>query len=158
MTQTSSDDNCEKSQESFVTFPTDNIYHKTTKYCESTAVKVTVDEFAEGARRKLDYTSKIRQKNFSQRCGKKTQLRQKTKTKTTTQKFCANVGSRVNATQERGNIFGNSRQELVPAIFKMVEKQSIDVQISVADELVIYDVCDQSTVEKLGISDVFVNG
>ena len=46
-TRTSSDDNCEKSQENLVTFNTDHTYRKMTKSFESTAAKAKADGFPE---------------------------------------------------------------------------------------------------------------
>ena len=50
LTRISSEDNCEKFQKSFVTFPTDDANHEATKICQSKAVKACADEFSEGSK------------------------------------------------------------------------------------------------------------
>ena len=60
--------------------------------------------------------------------------------------------------QEAEIVFGNFRQQLVTATFKMLENQSFDAEIAVADESVFDDVLDYSTVEKFVMSDAFADG
>ena len=69
-----SEDNCEKLQESFVTFARDDAHREATKNCKSTAAKVNKDALVylcgEGSgeirerRRTTNYSSKFRQNFF----------------------------------------------------------------------------------------------
>ena len=64
LTRISSDDNCEKLQKSFVTFPTDDANHEATKICESAAVKANADEFSEGSKEEKSTTAAKYGENF----------------------------------------------------------------------------------------------
>ena len=68
------------------------------------------------------------------------------------------VGGSGDTIQECETNFGTSRQQLTRAIFKKLENQNFDAEIALADESVIDNVYDHSTVEELLMSDDFVDG
>ena len=62
-TRTSSDDICEKLQDSFVTFPSDDAHCSATQDCDSQTTKANTGELKEWSKEENnDYTSKIGQK------------------------------------------------------------------------------------------------
>ena len=157
MTRTSSDDNCESSQKRFVLFSTDNNCQETTKCCESTAAKANADGFPEGGKEESSTTQAKLGEIFSSKIWNENAVDETDKNENKDPIISATVGGSCNYTQERKNGYRTFRQQLAPAIFKMVENKSFGAEKAVADESVVYDVYDHSTAEEILISDVFVN-
>ena len=81
-----SEDNCEKLQGSFVSFPTDVADSEATKSCGSKAAKANTDGFLEESKEKNRLQPRNQAEIFSPRIVEKTKLMKKTNLKTRTQK------------------------------------------------------------------------
>ena len=155
LTRTSSEDNCEKLQESFVTFPTENAYRELAKFCESKAARANADRFSEeSTEEKLTTPAEIGG-NFVTKIWKENAINETDKQENEDSNVATTVGGSDDTIQEGGTFFGTLRQHLAPAIFKKPENQSYDAEIAVTDESVFENVLNLSTAE-LVIFDAFV--
>ena len=152
-----SEDNCEKLQGSFVSFPTDVADSEATKSCGSKAAKANTDGFLEESKEKKSTTPAKSGGNFFSENWKVNAVDETDKNeKEDSKSFVTAVGCG-NTIEEEITSFGTSLQ-LVPVIFRKLDDESFDAEIAAAGETVICDVCDHSTAEDLVKSEAFING
>ena len=106
--------------------------------------------------RKIDNTRKIGRKFFS-KFWKENAVDETDKNENADSKVSTTVGGSGDTIQEDKTGYGISLQ-LSHATFKMVDNQSFHAEIAMADESIIYDVCDNSTAQELVMSDTFIDG
>ena len=151
-----SEDNCEKLQGSFVSFPTDVADSEATKSCGSKAAKANTDGFLEESKEKKSTTAAKSGGNFFSENWKVNAVDETDKNeKEDSKSFVTAVGCG-NTIEEEITSFGTSLQ-LVPVIFRKLDDESFDAEIAAAGETVICDVCDHSTAEDLVKSEAFIN-
>ena len=148
-----SEDNCEKLQGSFVSFPTDGADREATKICGSKAAKAYMDEFLEESKEEKSATPAKSGENYFSKVWKENEVDEKDKFENEDSKRTATVAGSGDTIQEDELVFETLRQQLAPENFKMLENRSFDAEIAVADESVFGDVLDHSTAEKLMMLD-----
>ena len=152
-----SEDNCEKLQGSFVSYPTDGADSKATKSCGSMAAKANTDGFLEESKEEKSTTPAQSGGNFFSENWKENAVDETDKNEKEDSKSSVTAVGSGNTIEEEITSFGTSLQ-LVPVIFRKLDNQSFDAEIAAAGETVIYDVCDHSTAEELVKSDAFLDG
>ena len=152
-----SEDNYEKLQGSFVSFPTDGADSNATQSCGSKAAKGNTDGFLEESKEEKSTTAAKSGGNFFSENWKENAVDETDKYEKEDAKSSVTAISSGNTIEEEITSFGNSLQ-LVPVIFRKLDNQSFDAEIAAAGETVIYDVCDHSTAEELVKSDAFIDG
>ena len=153
-----SEDNCEKLQGSFVSFPTDGADYEATKNCGSKAAKANTDGFLEEGKEEKSTTPAKSGENYFSKIWKENEVDEKDKFENEDSKRNATVGGSGDTLQEDELVFETLRQQLAPENFKMLENRNFDAEIAVADESVFGDVLGHSTVDELVKSDAFING
>ena len=152
-----SEDNSEKLQGSFVSFPTDGADRKATQSFGSKAAKANTDGFLEESKEEKSTTAAKSGGNFFSDNWKENVVDETDKYEKEDSKSSVTAVGSGNTIEEEITSFGNSLQ-LVPVIFRKLDNQSFDAERVAAGETVIYDVCDHSTAEELVKSDAFING
>ena len=164
-----SEDNCEKLQGSFVSFPTDGADREATKSCGSKAAKANTDGFLEESKEENSTTPAKSGENYFSKIWKENEVDEKDKFENEDSKRTATVGGSGDIIQEDElvsetfKMFQKQVQKqvqkcfkkkmLAPENFKMLENWSFDAEIAVADESVFGDVLDHSTAEELMLLD-----
>ena len=152
-----SEDNSEKLQGSFVSFPTDGADCEATKSCGSKAAKANTDGFLEEGKEEKSTTPAKSGENYFSKIWKENEVDEKVKFENEDSKRNATVGGSGDTIQEDELVFETLRQQLAPENFKMLENRSFDAEIAVADESVFGDVLEHSTAEELVKSYAFIN-
>ena len=148
-----SEDNCEKLQESFVSFPTDGVDREATKSCGSKAAKAYMDGFQEESKEEKSATPAKSGGKYFSKIWKENENDEKDKFENEDSKRTATVGGSGDTIQEDELVFETLRQQPAPENFKMLENRSLDAEIEVADESVFGDVLDHSTAGELMMLD-----
>ena len=152
-----SEDNSEKLQGSFVSFPTDGADRKATQSCGSKAAKANSDGFLEESKEEKSATAAKSGGNFFSENCRENEVDEKDKFENEDSKRNAIVGGSGDTIQEDELVFETLRQQLAPENFKVLENRSFDAEIAVADESVFGDVLEHSTAEELVKSYAFIN-
>ena len=108
---------------------------------------------AEGRKEEKSTTPEKSGENFFSKNGKENAVDETDKNENEDVNISATVGGSADTIHQCGSCFGTSRQQLAPVTFSVVENQSFDAKIAVANESVIYDVCDHPTAMELVMSD-----